>query len=829
MPTPVCFRILGAQCGGQAQLAGVAVSPLSGKFLYTCSHTSSGPDTGVFICDFAGDPLKVENCKSISQTPCAMAEFLGLSFSDGDMMIACGADKDTVYVEPYTDTGGSSWITASLPAPCANRVSGAQIAAGIMGFACRDDGFKICNVTNSPTTSPLSNPTASPSLSPASTSTPTAPNPPPPSPSPPPAPPPPPPPSFPSPPPPVPDGVQQPPPRPPPPPSPPPPPPSTAAPQRPQQPPPQPPPPPPAPADVPSGAPSSAAAAPSPSPTSPATAPSLPPTESPRAHKRLALMFASATAERSVALLAAAAGSGSLVGQLGVVLDTSCTEAGALESLTPGLHPTELELGGSEYLGCIVGGVIITAGVFLLGFLVASVLRLLDRDGDRVINPSDFGPVGRLLLRHSINLDALHIHPHVIFLGVLWVYQGTAFSAMRLVARSDPGLNRVAGVFSAIVLLAVPGVLAWLVHRGLAEDRKATVWQTPTEGPPILQRARVRPWDEPAPSFWLQHGFVGSRGDWVSRHRQPPWLSRWLSMVRHFRSERAASGIAVEFGVMYALAACCGPRTPTYRACAHTRTLTCVLFCVQLGYVLLADPYRVAREKYLHVARISTQIVGVALIAISFFREEDADPFAEVILQVAVACVAANVLLDTGASLYLTFSGLRAELQLREWKEVELKLEPAMSASISSVVSPLQSQGRSGLASPGSMVLWDPPSKRARSTKAQSHPSTVALLNSSEGEREPEADWKRASTAVGESSGSIRLSPRTPLCPPHAAPCSAESGDRRLDVLPLQRNTTKLRPHLHGSLRSQSALDKKPRRRATNGAGDLAETPCIEL
>eukprot|EP01062_Namystynia_karyoxenos_P028194 TRINITY_DN21406_c0_g2_i1.p1 TRINITY_DN21406_c0_g2~~TRINITY_DN21406_c0_g2_i1.p1 ORF type:complete len:1208 (+),score=82.12 TRINITY_DN21406_c0_g2_i1:205-3624(+) len=412
--------------------------------------------------------------------------------------------------------------------------------------------------------------------------------------------------------------------------------------------------------------------------SSPLPAPTLSPTPAPPPP---VLGTARDAAGGAVTTAVVAAGAAPAMSQLALAGDLTCSPVGTLAELPPAMHPTGITSMGSQYLGCLLGAALIMSSVTLLSNIALAVLTCFDPDGlgvltRKAIQTSFLRYIPVIKDSEAVDLAAIARHPNIILFTGFFVYQGAAFSALRLLAgsrledgRASPWWMRLLGAVCAIVLIGLPAVLYRRVHDGVTPCLRRDM---PGRGPDV--RARVRPWDPPLPPRWLQYAFLSEVGDWVSRRRQKHWISRWQSAVRQYNERCAPHGAVLELGAMWLLGLANAWPTPSLAACGHVRLAAAAVHLAQLVYCLLYRPYRCSRDLVLQVARLVLLIGALAALAVAFYtaiggREKPDTSVGSTLLTAATVIVLVKTLIIGISELVLLVKGYRANSQALEWGE----------------------------------------------------------------------------------------------------------------------------------------------------------------
>eukprot|EP00756_Hemistasia_phaeocysticola_P064842 Hpha_TRINITY_DN8102_c0_g1::TRINITY_DN8102_c0_g1_i1::g.172028::m.172028 len=319
-------------------------------------------------------------------------------------------------------------------------------------------------------------------------------------------------------------------------------------------------------------------------------------------------------------------------------LDCSLPPSG--RKLLFSLHPSQLRPWGDEDVGCIMGGVFLTVGVWAVSWALSGALHLL-----------------------GLKFHRFWRHPNTAVSMLCFVYQGMVVAAWRLLLSAPDSSRRAVGGLTAALLAGVP-FFAWrIVNIGLLD-------------PP---HALIREWREPRPHPRVLLYLLSEIGDWVGTREESYWLDRWQCLVRDYNTCNAARGMTLELGVVYALGAvvCIDAGTP--QRCGFVRVTAC---CIHLAKVTLLwrwSPFRCRRDSYLtrglHLLMASA--LGVSATHAYFGGAGSYSRFELVLLMAATGVYNIQVLLFLAGEVLLWFKGYRAELQeaesQRAWQSGLLK------------------------------------------------------------------------------------------------------------------------------------------------------------
>eukprot|EP01062_Namystynia_karyoxenos_P054696 TRINITY_DN4513_c1_g1_i6.p1 TRINITY_DN4513_c1_g1~~TRINITY_DN4513_c1_g1_i6.p1 ORF type:complete len:1507 (+),score=169.55 TRINITY_DN4513_c1_g1_i6:68-4522(+) len=446
-------------------------------------------------------------------------------------------------------------------------------------------------------------------------------------------------------------------------------------------------------------------AGPTVSPTPPSASPSAVPLASPSGSssatpsaapslvkaKPATIIESDTTTVATVVPAALVAGCAVQLGTLLMATEVQCNTLGTFQDVPRSLHPLGFEVGDNIYLGCLCGAAILASGAALLSFAALGALKLVDENGDGMLGKEEiqgsclkYIPV--IKDSEAIDLAAVVRHPNTILLTVLLLYQGAAFSSLRLlIAHQDRAGNEVEpwmrslGAIVALALLLFPIKLYRVIKDGLTAKERQDL---PGKGPEV--RARVRQWDDPdPPSRWVQYVLLSEHGDWVSCRRRKHWINQWQSAVRPFTEACATWGTAAELVAMWALALANSLHTPTLRACGHVRMIAAAVHLAQLVFCVVVRPYRCLRDTVLKAVSLGLLTVALILVGLSHYSAADEQErsggaevrahagTAEGLYTAVIVFVLLQVATRGAAELVLLAKGWRANSQQLEWDAAE--------------------------------------------------------------------------------------------------------------------------------------------------------------
>eukprot|EP01062_Namystynia_karyoxenos_P014197 TRINITY_DN15109_c1_g3_i6.p1 TRINITY_DN15109_c1_g3~~TRINITY_DN15109_c1_g3_i6.p1 ORF type:complete len:1214 (+),score=216.04 TRINITY_DN15109_c1_g3_i6:79-3642(+) len=373
----------------------------------------------------------------------------------------------------------------------------------------------------------------------------------------------------------------------------------------------------------------------------------------------------------SVAVAAISASSGPAAGRAAFLAGGDCgREPGELPRV---LHPTGISLYKNQYLGALVGNIIVCSGAGLLGLLLIAVLETAGRY------------VGNCQFLEELDTAGMLRFPAMPLCVFGLLYQGTSLASLRLlVTASSAGDNTVvfavAGAAGTLVCIAVPILLSLEMRRGVPRLAQYHHYAAARVG--CLPRGVVQ--------------WVTGPGEWVSVTRRVDWVKRYGSFVRPYREQRAWYGVA-DLATNFLLS-CIGAYRPRgCDDCGHVRIFSGIVLLVAVGAERHAAPHARPRDNWLDPVAFFLQ-AGAALFSAWGFYLPGRDgsmgcdrarwqfQFASFSLMVSGLVVMLRMVLDLLTEAYIFRSKVRTEMQQQQWehsdrearKESENAMQEAM-------------------------------------------------------------------------------------------------------------------------------------------------------
>eukprot|EP00756_Hemistasia_phaeocysticola_P001251 Hpha_TRINITY_DN10888_c0_g1::TRINITY_DN10888_c0_g1_i1::g.23061::m.23061 len=364
------------------------------------------------------------------------------------------------------------------------------------------------------------------------------------------------------------------------------------------------------------------------------------------------------------------------VGPLAMAFNTECDAEAQLSVV---LHPTGLRVGGSNFLGCIVGGILLCMGAAAVCGLIMVLLRGAFPENHGMFTKAEVSQTWMRyvpVLRDSdyVDVAAVASFPNLVLVVFCVIYQGVCFAAFLAVFQPDTDAFYLppSGAFVVIATAIVPFSVWWRIRLSLY--------------PHCVPPARVRPWDLPVPGWWTQTLLLGRTGDWVSRRREDHWVRRWQGVCRAYNAENASMWAPVELGSMWLLGLLSALNASSLSACGHVRVGMAAVHALRMGYVLYYRPYRCGRETVGSVVFSVLLITALGFAAARYYSGAKTAKEQGVLLSLASALILGFALMKAAGEAVLLFQGHRARSQRLEWGEAALSPDFGLEVSAPSLV-----------------------------------------------------------------------------------------------------------------------------------------------
>eukprot|EP01061_Rhynchopus_euleeides_P009306 TRINITY_DN18458_c0_g1_i3.p1 TRINITY_DN18458_c0_g1~~TRINITY_DN18458_c0_g1_i3.p1 ORF type:complete len:423 (+),score=122.30 TRINITY_DN18458_c0_g1_i3:43-1269(+) len=313
------------------------------------------------------------------------------------------------------------------------------------------------------------------------------------------------------------------------------------------------------------------------------------------------------------------------------------------------LHPTGLEVDGSEALGAVVANLSITLLCGLLSYIVFHGVRL---------------GAPRLFAK----LEDFHgfvEQPAVPLFLFLFFYQGLTLAGMTLVMYSDTAPHLLAGVAVLCICAAVPLVLFHIVGQNV-----------PTKAVYAIAATR---------NYAYMRWIVGP-GEWVNLRPYCHWVQRYSSVIRTFKQGHAWY-FFIDMAASFAISALHSTIAETAMGCGHKKMACAVIFLTLFVLEGALWPHARPRDSACDILTHSFQGIAMVLIASGFYHN-DAGMWAFTsgvhLLRATEVLLLMRVALDVCTEAYIALKGRRANLQE---DMLRAKAMPQVDADILEVVS----------------------------------------------------------------------------------------------------------------------------------------------
>eukprot|EP01064_Diplonema_japonicum_P036469 TRINITY_DN818_c2_g1_i1.p1 TRINITY_DN818_c2_g1~~TRINITY_DN818_c2_g1_i1.p1 ORF type:complete len:1036 (+),score=236.40 TRINITY_DN818_c2_g1_i1:81-3188(+) len=367
-----------------------------------------------------------------------------------------------------------------------------------------------------------------------------------------------------------------------------------------------------------------------PATSAPATMPPLTPvpaTAAPDAPTREGEINTVGSMAAAGSALAAGAGAGAATRL--VVVSMGCHIDGK-QKLPRALHPTQMEVWGSESLGIVVGNFAITLGFTALCYLLVQIASL----GGAVIFPKLF---------EGLDTQGWMRFPSAPLFVFLLFYQGTTLGSINLIIHPPGVAGLVVGICSMAMCMMVPVGVFMAVRRGVPYHAV----------------------------YMLEKGCTGAKrmligeGEWVNTKKSCFWVQRWTSMVRVYREEVAWYAV-VEFAGSLAISAMQAAETEDYVGCGHKKLFTSAVFAIMLVCEALIWPHARQRDSAVDFVMLGLQAASLGLAGCGYYAGDLKHPtftIASNLMLGAVFILLGKVVLDLISEVYILCDGRRTRLQ----------------------------------------------------------------------------------------------------------------------------------------------------------------------
>ncbi|KAJ9450814.1 hypothetical protein DIPPA_03935 [Diplonema papillatum] len=245
--------------------------------------------------------------------------------------------------------------------------------------------------------------------------------------------------------------------------------------------------------------------------------------------------------------------------------------------------------------------------------------------------------------------------PAVPLFLMTFLYQGHVLCAAYLLIHPANALRFVIGLAAVLADFAAPAVLCHVLRTGVPSKARYRLEHQGAE-PPATKAYKLRVF------------FLGP-GEWVSRRRSNPFVTRFTITLRAF-SEPFCYYSGAEFALMFLCGFAMAVHQPTYLHCATVRLFCAVLNALLAFFEISLRPHCKPRDICLHTIRLSLQASGLLLFAIAFYTSSTTGP----LMHAGVNCFFAativlllKLLLDLVCQLYVFGTRRVSRLQEKEY------------------------------------------------------------------------------------------------------------------------------------------------------------------
>eukprot|EP01065_Artemidia_motanka_P020476 TRINITY_DN24518_c0_g1_i1.p1 TRINITY_DN24518_c0_g1~~TRINITY_DN24518_c0_g1_i1.p1 ORF type:complete len:791 (+),score=209.90 TRINITY_DN24518_c0_g1_i1:61-2433(+) len=407
-------------------------------------------------------------------------------------------------------------------------------------------------------------------------------------------------------------------------------------------------------------------------------------------------------AEEVGAVASGISGVGSAVsaGALAVAIGDECVRHGKERTMSQTLHPTQLRVGGSMHLGCVIMNSAIAAGalglhaslVFALGAAAARWERFRLRIS---------GARGRVVVDANTAAAALRF-PAIAFCAELLVGPGAVAAGVHLMSAAGTAVDGVVGALS----VAVHGLfMPWLLRRVMrdASWRSCFRYDHPLPTETCSRRAAL---------FWL----IGP-GEWANT------VTGSLFRQRHgILFNDAAPGrwwnVVVSHAVNVLVAATRGVPRMSATHCGAGALAAAVLFGVHGVLLACLRPRNRPWDQWLAQAEAWLMFMAMLLEAAGFFRDDPPGStsywLAGLLIRVLTAGVILRIVLDLASEAVVWAKHRRWQIQEALWLEKQGEGQrPAASARRDSPASDDDGEAVTLTVLPSPLLLQGSPRRRS--------------------------------------------------------------------------------------------------------------------
>eukprot|EP01063_Lacrimia_lanifica_P011360 TRINITY_DN1815_c1_g1_i12.p1 TRINITY_DN1815_c1_g1~~TRINITY_DN1815_c1_g1_i12.p1 ORF type:complete len:968 (+),score=123.12 TRINITY_DN1815_c1_g1_i12:55-2958(+) len=355
----------------------------------------------------------------------------------------------------------------------------------------------------------------------------------------------------------------------------------------------------------------------------------------------------SANVQETVAKVGGVAALGALLGSspgaaMRLVLVSGPCEKARGEGYPWPLHPTQLDLSGSEEMGMVVGNTLVCVAAGVVAYLL---VRAVSQIGS-FVNPA---------FQDEVDAQGVLRVPSAPLFVFAFLYQGICVGALVLVINNGEGaMGSVVGALGAGMCVVVP----YKVLRSISAA--------------VPAKAQYHmDWERLHPAVL----FLVGPGDWVSTSLTTDWSRRWQTVIRGYKTDFAWYGVFDALSA-FALSAIKAVETQSGAQCGYTKFFAALVFAMLFVLELRLAPSCRYRDHYMLMAVHLQQATAMVLLGGGYVEaasaaEADAGTYAapweteaaEVLTMVVVILLILKMVFDAAASVLSICQGRKGRLQ----------------------------------------------------------------------------------------------------------------------------------------------------------------------
>eukprot|EP01063_Lacrimia_lanifica_P011365 TRINITY_DN1815_c1_g1_i4.p1 TRINITY_DN1815_c1_g1~~TRINITY_DN1815_c1_g1_i4.p1 ORF type:complete len:883 (+),score=119.49 TRINITY_DN1815_c1_g1_i4:55-2703(+) len=394
----------------------------------------------------------------------------------------------------------------------------------------------------------------------------------------------------------------------------------------------------------------------------------------------------SANVQETVAKVGGVAALGALLGSspgaaMRLVLVSGPCEKARGEGYPWPLHPTQLDLSGSEEMGMVVGNTLVCVAAGVVAYLL---VRAVSQIGS-FVNPA---------FQDEVDAQGVLRVPSAPLFVFAFLYQGICVGALVLVINNGEGaMGSVVGALGAGMCVVVP----YKVLRSISAA--------------VPAKAQYHmDWERLHPAVL----FLVGPGDWVSTSLTTDWSRRWQTVIRGYKTDFAWYGVFDALSA-FALSAIKAVETQSGAQCGYTKFFAALVFAMLFVLELRLAPSCRYRDHYMltavHLLQATSMVLlGGGYVEAASAAEADAGAHvapwetkaAEALTMVVAILLILKMVFDAAASVLSICQGRKKRLQvesLSQDKKVPATLDEHVRVPESPTASaePLPCLGSSGV------------------------------------------------------------------------------------------------------------------------------------